>query len=245
MSNCYYIQRLSNSCFLVRERQEGRKPCTADRILSTFTDRANAFTYAQVMNEVQCQLDLVFSRNFNQIAEWTETLIILLIGNKWRLIQNAKLNFRSLTKQQSPCMLNRLFLRVCPKIAKYRSMRICQSRQVKIVISLILSLWFFSIINSFISSNNESTNCINPLFAIGCSLQELTVVVVWGVILPFQHHFYNNLTSALISSVISLADILLFFILFGGLYVLVFMLIPYLYQKSILKYKKKRLPIIR
>jgi hypothetical protein len=53
----YYVQRLTDTCFLIRERQIGTEPNAEDRIVRIFTDREDAHAYAAVMNDVQCQLD--------------------------------------------------------------------------------------------------------------------------------------------------------------------------------------------
>jgi hypothetical protein len=58
MEDRYYVQRLTEQVFLVRERvsTEG-KPGPGDRIVRSFDARHDAYVYAESVNDMQRKLD--------------------------------------------------------------------------------------------------------------------------------------------------------------------------------------------
>jgi hypothetical protein len=58
MENRYYVQRLTEQVFLIRERTSADgKPGPDDRIVRSFVFRQDAYMYVHTMNEKQKQLD--------------------------------------------------------------------------------------------------------------------------------------------------------------------------------------------
>ncbi|MHB8600142.1 MAG: hypothetical protein ACYDER_25445 [Ktedonobacteraceae bacterium] len=54
----YYVQRLTEQVFLIRERvSEDAEPGPNDRIARTFDMRHDAYTYVDTINELQRKLD--------------------------------------------------------------------------------------------------------------------------------------------------------------------------------------------
>ncbi|MGZ3947104.1 MAG: hypothetical protein ACXVKK_03245, partial [Flavisolibacter sp.] len=64
----YYIQRLTDSSFLVRERQEGREPNADDRIIRVFEKSEDAHNYVKIADQVQNQLDKI-------CGHWTQSAV--------------------------------------------------------------------------------------------------------------------------------------------------------------------------
>ncbi|HYT27802.1 MAG TPA: hypothetical protein VEL72_02195 [Ktedonobacteraceae bacterium] len=60
----YYVQRLTEQIFLVRERLSAdREPGSDDRIVRSFDIRHDAYMYADGMNDAQRKLDEQHSRS--------------------------------------------------------------------------------------------------------------------------------------------------------------------------------------
>ncbi len=60
----YYVQRLTEQIFLVRERLSAdREPGPDDRIVRSFDIRHDAYMYADGMNDAQRKLDEQHSRS--------------------------------------------------------------------------------------------------------------------------------------------------------------------------------------
>jgi hypothetical protein len=58
MENRYYVQRLTEQVFLIRERTSAEEgPGPDDRIVRSFVFRQDAYMYVHTMNEKQKQLD--------------------------------------------------------------------------------------------------------------------------------------------------------------------------------------------
>ena len=58
MEDRYYVQRLTEQVFLIRERRSAEeKPGPDDRIVRSFVVRHDAYMYAGTMNEQQKKLD--------------------------------------------------------------------------------------------------------------------------------------------------------------------------------------------
>jgi len=58
MEGRYYVQRLTEQVFLIRERMSaGGEPGPDDRLVRSFDVRHDAYMYADRMNEKQKQLD--------------------------------------------------------------------------------------------------------------------------------------------------------------------------------------------
>jgi hypothetical protein len=58
MEGRYYVQRLTEQVFLIRERMSAdEEPGPDDRIVRSFDVRHDAYMYADSMNEKQKQLD--------------------------------------------------------------------------------------------------------------------------------------------------------------------------------------------
>ena len=54
----YYVQRLTEQVFLIRERMSAdEEPGPDDRIVRSFDVRHDAYTYADSMNDIQRKLD--------------------------------------------------------------------------------------------------------------------------------------------------------------------------------------------
>ena len=64
MEDRYYVQRLTEQIFLVRERLSAdREPGPDDRIVRSFDIRHDAYMYADGMNDAQRKLDEQHSRS--------------------------------------------------------------------------------------------------------------------------------------------------------------------------------------
>ena len=60
--NRYYVQRLTEQVFLIRERLSANgAPGPNDRIVKSFDIRHDAYVYADIVNERQRKLDEVYS----------------------------------------------------------------------------------------------------------------------------------------------------------------------------------------
>ena len=58
MEDRYYVQRLSEQIFLIRERMSAdEEPGPDDRIVRSFDIRTDAYLYADSVNEMQRKLD--------------------------------------------------------------------------------------------------------------------------------------------------------------------------------------------
>ena len=64
MEDRYYVQRLTEQIFLVRERiSADKEPGPDDRIVRSFDIRHDAYMYADGMNDAQRKLDEQHSRS--------------------------------------------------------------------------------------------------------------------------------------------------------------------------------------
>ena len=69
MEDRYYVQRLTEQIFLVRERiSADREPGPDDRIVRSFDIRNDAYMYADSMNDTQKKLD-------EQHGRWVQNAI--------------------------------------------------------------------------------------------------------------------------------------------------------------------------
>jgi hypothetical protein len=63
MEDRYYVQRLTEQVFLIRERTSAEEgPGADDRIVRSFDVRHDAYMYAESMNERQKKLDEQYGR---------------------------------------------------------------------------------------------------------------------------------------------------------------------------------------
>jgi hypothetical protein len=69
MEDRYYVQRLSEQVFLIRERMSADKePGPDDQIIRSFDIRFDAYTYADNANDLQRKLD-------ERYGHWTQKAI--------------------------------------------------------------------------------------------------------------------------------------------------------------------------
>ena len=69
MEDRYYVQRLTEQVFLIRERKSADEgPGPDDRIVRSFDARHDAYMYADSMNEKQKQLD-------EQYGHWAQSAL--------------------------------------------------------------------------------------------------------------------------------------------------------------------------